>query len=118
MRILVLEDDYSNIQGAFEYLNAKFYNGQLDICDVPRSQDVDRNQLSTYDKIFVDVSLQKSSAQDGYAFIKSILPKFNSSNIIIITGSDNVNEKINEHGLGAIKILKKPISFQDIKHVL
>ncbi|MGO4293586.1 hypothetical protein [Chitinophaga sp. RAB17] len=117
MRILVLEDDYNNIKGAFDYLNAKYYDGNIIIENYSKTQDLP-GDLLVFDKIFVDISLQKSSTQDGYAFIRSILPSFDAKNIIIITGSDNVNQKIEEHNLGDIKILKKPISFLDVKNVL
>jgi len=119
MKILVLEDDFLVLKGAFEYLNAKFYSGTLVIENYSKTQDFQVNNINDYAKIFVDISLHRFSDKDGYSFItglKGVLTDFNK--VVVITGSDKVTPKLVEMGLSNIKVLMKPITFLDLKEVM
>jgi DNA-binding response OmpR family regulator len=118
MKVLVLEDDYGNLKGAFDYMNLKYYAGALDIQNVPRTQDVPMQNIQQYDKIFVDINLRQGSDQDGFFFIKSVEQLVDKKKLAIITGSDHVQEKLTAYGLGQIDILSKPVTFLDLKKVM
>ncbi|MES2330249.1 MAG: response regulator [Bacteroidota bacterium] len=118
MKVLVLEDEYVLLKGAFDYLNVKYYGGNLEIKNIGRTQDVDMNNLNQYDKIFVDISLQQASEMDGYSFIKAAEKWVDKAKLVVITGSDKVQQKIAEFGLGPLAILNKPVTFLDLRKVM
>jgi len=120
MKVLVLEDDFQMLKGAFDYLSLKYYGGELIVENYSKTQDfLDIKNADSYDKIFVDISLHRKSEQDGYSFINSLKPMLrNLQKVVIITGSDRVANKLTEQGITDIKILKKPITFVDLKTVM
>jgi DNA-binding response OmpR family regulator len=121
MKLLVLEDEYSVLKGAFEYLNTKYYKGDLIVENYSKTQEFkNMENVNEYERIFVDISLQRSSDQDGYSFIKSLKEKVEDieKKVIIITGSDKVTDKLKEFNLPSLRILSKPITFLDLKSVM
>ena len=120
MKVLVLEDDFHVLKGAFDYLSYKYYDGKLEVENHAKTQDfTNLNDADKYDKIFVDISLHRNSNQDGYSFIRSLHDILkNIKKVVIITGSDKVQEKLVEEGLSDIDVLKKPITFLDLRRVM
>jgi len=120
MKVLVLEDDFHVLKGAFDYLSYKYYDGNLEVENYSKTQDVTNiSNADTYDKIFVDISLHRNSNQDGYSFIRALKEHLaNIKKVVIITGSDKVQEKLAEEGLSNIEVLKKPVTFLDLKSVM
>jgi CheY-like chemotaxis protein len=120
MKVLVLEDDFFVMKGAFDYLNVKYYNGDLKVENIAKTQDfANLNEANTYDKIFVDISLHRNSVQDGYSFINTLKGVLNDlRKVVVITGSDKVENQLKQIGLPEIKVLLKPITFLDLKSVM
>jgi len=120
MKVLVLEDEFQLLKGSFDYLNTRFYNGTLHVDNYAKTQDFPNIKgINDYDKIFVDISLHRASEQDGFSFLKSIRALVpNLKKIVIITGSDKVNQKLEEIGFSNIAVLPKPITFLDLKSVM
>ena len=71
-KILVIEDEYLEVQVAFEFVKDMCMNGDLDITQVGKSQNVDFTQLPNYDYIFLDITLAKKSQMDGYGILQKI----------------------------------------------
>lgn len=58
-KVLIIEDEYSEVQTAFEYVNDIYLSNDLDLKNLTKSQDVDFSKLSDYDYIFLDITLAK-----------------------------------------------------------
>lgn len=122
MRILVVENEYMSVKGAFEASNKFDFNSQLIIEDVGKSQDVDFAKIENYNVIFIDISLASKSKLDGIG----LLEKINSQapgvmlRTVILTGDHNIEEKLKEKNLldKKLKILKKPINFKDVSSII
>ena len=69
-KVLVIEDEFMEVQVAFEYVNDMYLNGDLEITSVIKSQEVDFSKLSDFDYIFLDITLAKKSHMDGYGILK------------------------------------------------
>ena len=52
-KVLIIEDEYSEVQTAFEYVNDIYLSNDLDLKNLTKSQDVDFSKLSDYDYIFL-----------------------------------------------------------------
>lgn len=71
-KVLVIEDEFMEVQVAFEYVNDMYLNGDLEITSVIKSQEVDFSKLSDFDYIFLDITLAKKSQMDGYGILKKM----------------------------------------------
>lgn len=123
MKVLVVEDEYYLVVKAFEYLNLVYMGGRLTVENVQRSQDIrPLDRIKEFDAVFVDVSLAADTEMDGYALLRRCLDLRSgpSQRFALLTGSDGVHERLDELGLSGkgITVLKKPISFIEIKDVL
>ena len=49
-KVLVIEDEFMEVQVAFEYVNDMYLNGDLEITSVIKSQEVDFSKLSDFGK--------------------------------------------------------------------
>lgn len=58
-KVLIIEDEYSEVQTAFEYVNDIYLSNDLDLKNLTKSQDVDFSKLSDYDYIFLDITFGK-----------------------------------------------------------
>jgi hypothetical protein len=74
--------------------------------------------LSTFNAIFVDLSLATRSLQDGYGIIEKFQEQVPEilSKVAIITGNDMVQENLKERGLNNsnIQIFEKPLRYKEI----
>jgi DNA-binding response OmpR family regulator len=123
MKWLIIEDEYFLVNRSFEYLNLAYFANAATLKNIEKSQDSPpMDELLTYDWIFIDISLHKSSVQDGYFIAKGIGShrKGVKPKIVIMTGSDSVEAKLAENGLSGmgISVLKKPISYRKLKDIL
>lgn len=50
-KVLVIEDEFMEVQVAFEYVNDMYLNGDLEITSVIKSQEVDFSKLSDFPQI-------------------------------------------------------------------
>lgn len=115
-KILIFEDEWPTIKGSFELANQFAFEGKLHFFSKPRSQDVNFASLrEQFDAVFVDITLAKNSAFDGFSIIKKIIDEklIDLNKVIVLTGNSKVEEKLKEMGIDTkvINILYKPIAF-------
>ncbi|MCD4758008.1 MAG: response regulator [Arcobacteraceae bacterium] len=120
MRILVVEDEYKEIEGLLDYVNFKHFNNTLEFENIRYSQDIDKiESLDNYDLLIVDIQLDLRSEKDGISFIKDILSTDNSKNVFLITGlRDGVTEKLKSNNLSHIQVLKKPLDDDELAEMI
>jgi CheY-like chemotaxis protein len=120
MKILIFENEYTYIENAFNYVNIKDFNGNLNITVLPRSQDLAPfRDIELYDHVFIDISLSKNSVLDGFGILKKIKDEnLNVKNITILTGNNNIEKRLSELGLDKYNILTKPVTFSLLKKSL
>ena len=70
--VLIIENEYSYVKGAFDFVNEFMMNNSLHYRVISRSQDVPWDELSNYNFIFVDISLSQRSELDGYGILQKI----------------------------------------------
>lgn len=118
MKVLVVENEYASLKNSFDFANAALFNNDLQITNVEKSQDVSLDMIEQYVTIFIDISLATKSLKDGFGIIRDIIRMNDTlaSKLVILTGNNNIEEKIKENKLEKfnIKIVYKPISYQDI----
>lgn len=118
-KVLIIEDEYSEVQTAFEYVNDIYLSNELDLKNLTKSQDVDFSKLCDYDYIFLDITLAKKSQKDGYGILKKIEEEnIQTGRLIIMTGNNKISETLKGRGImNTYPIITKPIDFQELKNV-
>lgn len=118
-KVLIIEDEYSEVQTAFEYVNDIYLSNELDMKNLTKSQDVDFSKLCDYDYIFLDITLAKKSQKDGYGILKKIEEEnIQIGRLIIMTGNNKISETLKGRGImNTYPIITKPIDFQELKNV-
>ena len=120
--ILIIENEYISVKPAFESANILRFNNKLHFNNVAKAQDIDYQNLDVYSLIFIDISLAKNSYLDGFGIIEKI--KSTNPNIlsrtVIITGNNKIEGLIKKYGFtdNNIKVLMKPIGFQEVEKVI
>lgn len=119
-KILVIEDEYLEVQVAFEFVKDMCMNGNLDITQVGKSQNVDFTQLPNYDYIFLDITLAKKSQMDGYGILQKIeRERIPIKKLIIMTGNNKISEVLKDRGIvKEYPKLIKPVDFLELKTIL
>ncbi len=117
-KILIIEDQRESIESAFAFANAIGFQDRLDFTYVPRSQDIDFENLSnTYDLIFVDITLAERSQMNGFGIIRHILEHdhFPQERIVILTGNSKIAEGLRQNGIPEnIETVYKPVTFRQL----
>ncbi|AXX86368.1 hypothetical protein AMRN_0601 [Malaciobacter marinus] len=117
MKILVFENEISEVENSFKIFNLKYYNNELEIKYYTNSQDFgDITNVDDYKLIIIDIDLSVKSAKDGFGIIddiKEYKPEV-LRRTIIITGSSQVRKKLDEKSYNFIPILQKPINYKEI----
>ncbi len=118
-KVLIVEDEYSEVQTAFEYVNDIYLSNDLDLKNLAKSQDIDFSKLCDYDYIFLDITLAKKSQKDGYGILKKIEEEnIQTGRLIIMTGNNKILETLKDRGVTKeYPIITKPIDFQELKNV-
>lgn len=118
-KVLVIEDEYMEVQVAFEYVNDMYLNGDLEITTVAKSQEVDFSNLLDFDYIFLDITLAKKSQMDGYGILKKIETEhIPIRKLVIMTGNGKISEVLKERGITMeYPKLIKPVDFHELKAV-
>lgn len=118
-KVLIVEDEYSEVQTAFEYVNDIYLSNDLDLKNFAKSQDIDFSKLCDYDYIFLDITLAKKSQKDGYGILKKIEEEnIQTGRLIIMTGNNKISETLKDRGVTKeYPIITKPIDFQELKNV-
>lgn len=114
--VLIIENEYSYVKGAFDFVNEFMMNNSLHYRVISRSQDVPWNELSNYNYIFVDISLSQRSELDGYGILQRIeKEQLKTKNIIILTANMNIDSMLKVRGINnKYKKLIKPIDLNDL----
>ena len=117
-KVLVIEDEFMEVQVAFEYVNDMYLNGDLEITSVIKSQEVDFSKLSDFDYIFLDITLAKKSHMD-YGILKKIETEhIPIHKLVIMTGNGKISDVLKERGITMeYSKMIKPIDFQELKAV-
>ena len=115
--IAIFENEQAEIEGAFEYLNLKYYNGGLDYKFFPSSQSFgDLEALKAYDLVIVDIDLSSKSELDGFRLIQRIENTVSPvPNILIITGHAIEKGFETQYGIRPYRFLEKPLNFRNLK---
>ncbi len=116
--VLIIENEYSYVKGAFDFVNEFMMNNSLHYRVISRSQDVPWDDLSNYNYIFVDISLSQRSELDGYGILQRIeKEQLKAKNIIILTANMNIESMLKVRGINnKYKTLIKPIDLNDLYH--
>lgn len=118
-KVLIIEDEYSEVQTAFEYVNDIYLSNELDLKNLTKSQEINFSKLCDYDYIFLDITLAKKSQKDGYGILKKIEDEnIQTGKLIIMTGNNKISETLKDRGITKnYPIITKPIDFQELKNV-
>ncbi len=122
MKIIIFENEFMSIEGAFEAASLLGFDNNLEFVVHPSTQNFDFSTISEFLVIFVDISLAKKSDLDGYSLIKKIteINKNLLLRVVILTGNNKVNEelKIRKIDLDNSKILIKPTNYKELIKVI
>lgn len=118
-KVLVIGDEFREVQVAFEYVNDLCLNSELEIINVAKSQDVDFTKISEYDYVFLDITLAKKSQMDGYGILKKIeRENIPIQKLVIMTGNGKISEVLKERGItNDYPKLIKPLDYQELKSI-
>lgn len=118
-KVLVIEDEFREVQIAFEYVNDLCLNSELEIINVAKSQDVDFTKISEYDYVFLDITLAKKSQMDGYGILKKIeRENIPIQKLVIMTGNGKISDVLKERGItNDYPKLIKPLDYQELKSI-
>ena len=118
-KVLVIEDEFREVQIAFEYVNDLCLNSELEIINVTKSQDVDFTKISEYDYVFLDITLAKKSQMDGYGILKKIeRENIPIQKLVIMTGNGKISDVLKERGItNDYPKLIKPLDYQELKSI-
>lgn len=118
-KVLVIEDEFREVQVAFEYVNDLCLNSELEIINVAKSQDVDFIKISEYDYVFLDITLAKKSQMDGYGILKKIeRENIPIQKLVIMTGNGKISDVLKERGItNDYPKLIKPLDYQELKSI-
>lgn len=118
-KVLVIEDEFREVQVAFEYVNDLCLNSELEIINVAKSQDVDFTKISEYDYVFLDITLAKKSQMDGYGILKKIeRENIPIRKLVIMTGNGKISDVLKERGItNDYPKLIKPLDYQELKSI-
>ena len=119
-KVLVIEDEFREVQVAFEYVNDLCLNSELEIINVAKSQDVDFTKISEYDYVFLDITLAKKSQMDGYGILKKIeRENIPIQKLVIMTGNGKISDVLKERGItNDYPKLIKPLDYQELKSII
>lgn len=87
MKVLVIEDQYKEIEGLLDYMNFKFFNDTLEFENIKTSQELESKNLENFELFIIDIQLDFTSNKDGFLVARHLIEKNNDSKIIIITGA-------------------------------
>ncbi len=112
MKIAIFENEYQQVEAAFQVVNLLHYNNSLQIQTFPSSQSIgDLDKIKDFDVVIVDIDLSQKSNLDGYSLLRRIEDLDKKTKILILTGSSKVEQTLKEKKLPPYDILLKPLDF-------
>lgn len=106
-KILIIDDD-EIILDIFKLILIK-YNYNVDVAST--TKDATKLLKNKYDYVFVDYFMEE---QNTLNLIKEIFKYYNSSNVCVVTGLEDIKEFKMLKKIGINNILKKPITAMEI----
>ena len=87
-KVLIIEDEYEQLENSFNYINDIYFNNELQYKVVTKSQEiVPFSSICNYDYVFVDIKLAQDTALDGYGILKKIEADSNNAQKIIVNNA-------------------------------
>lgn len=120
MKILVFENEFKEIEGAFKGLKI-ILDDKVDYEVKKSSQDLgDFEKLYSYDVVFVDLDLVPTSKMTGYDILKEIKDSSNVQKpvVIVITGHSTAKEELQRRGVEMFSILEKPFGMNELENII
>ena len=123
-KILIVENELSSIKAPILVLVSKYKqeNEILKYQSYVKSQDMDWEDIESYDALFIDLSLAAKSEMDGYSILKKIKSEYPelTKRTAIITGNGRVEESLIEKGVGKdeCKVFTKPLKYMELKNFI
>ncbi|MCT4581757.1 MAG: response regulator [Flavobacteriales bacterium] len=120
MEILIFENEFKEIEGAFKGLKIIMDN-EINFTVVKSSQELGLfSKLYAYDIVFVDLDLVPSSKMTGYDILKKIKEDIieKKPNVYVITGHSTGKEELERRGLSDYQILEKPFGMDDLQNLI
>lgn len=122
MKIVVFENEYQSVSGAFNASNFLTFENSLNIQNFPSSQSAKLSEIVKYDVIFIDIDLSSKSDLDGYSLIEHLqkLDKKINKKIVILTGNNKIIESLNLRKIDStdVSIIIKPTDYEEITKVI
>lgn len=122
MKIVVFENEYNSVRGAFDAANLINFDRRLEITQYPSSQNANLHKINEFDVIFIDIDLSSKSELDGYSLIKKLKEIHSriAQKIVILTGNNKIKQSLDLKHLNSneFKLIIKPTDFVEITKVI
>lgn len=119
-KVLIIEDEFEQLEESFNYVNDIYYNNDLQFCVVTKSQDIAPfSSIRNYDYVFVDIKLDPETMLDGYGILKKIeTENLAVKKIVILTANNRISEMLPSRQVkGSYPVLTKPIDIDELVSV-
>ena len=71
-RVLIIEDEFEQLEDSFNYINDIYFNNELQFKVVTKSQDiVPFSSICNYDLVFVDIKLAQDRSEEHTSELQS-----------------------------------------------
>lgn len=122
MKVLIFENEYEAVKGAFEYANFINFDDSLKFEVYVTSQSFNFSNINDYQVIFIDIDLSTKSELDGFGIIRKILNEKPEviNKVVILTGNNKISEILKDQ-IGReinLKIITKPTDFDELTKVI
>lgn len=118
MKVLIIENEYDSILPVFNAVEKLVLKQELERVHIDKSQNIPWTELTSFNAIFIDLSLATKSLQDGYGIIERLKEQAPEilRKVAIITGNDMVQNNLKERGLSEcnIQVFEKPLRYKEI----
>ncbi|MES2588849.1 MAG: response regulator [Bacteroidota bacterium] len=116
-KIAIFENDLFAIKKTFEAINILYFNKELEFDFFETSQRIGGlSNLNNYDVVIIDIELARTSEMDGFQILEKIKElNISTANIILLTGHNNVGEKLKDMNLEHIPIVRKTIDIKVLR---
>lgn len=113
LNIVIFENEYLEIEGAFQYLNIKYFNDLIKYKVYPSSQSIEHiESLQGFDLIIIDIDLSSKSELDGFGLIKKIEFELDDiPEILILTGHEISLGYEKQYGINPYPFIEKPVNY-------
>lgn len=123
MKVVIFENEYESVKGAFQAANLLCFNGSLKFDQFSSAQNANVERIDQYDVIFIDISLAAKSDMDGFTLIQKIktINEKLLSRVVILTGNNKIEEGLRQRNLEvkSVRIIIKPTDYEEIaNHIM